>query len=124
MSQRTEEIGPFELAFYENVLEHNPSDTSVIEMLAAIYTESGRIDDGLVMDKRLVELEPKNASAHYNLACSLALKSDNAGALDSLKRAVALGYHDTDWMREDPDLADLQGHPMFEALIHEIKSKR
>ena len=42
-------------------------------MLGGLYTKQGRIADGLKMDRKLVRLRPDNATAHYNLACSLAL---------------------------------------------------
>ena len=63
----------FDVRFFESVLRHNRSDAEVIEILGSLYTRLGRIADGLKMDRRLVKLQPDNATAHYNLACSLAL---------------------------------------------------
>jgi tetratricopeptide (TPR) repeat protein len=107
----------FEISFFESVLRRNPRDTGVIERLGGLYTKDGRIDEGLRMDRRLVRLMPDNATAHYNLACSLALKKRKADALRSLERAVELGYKDHDWMTQDPDLDGLKGHPAFKALV-------
>ena len=59
----------------------------VIEILGGLYTRQGRIADGLKMDRKLVRLEPDNPTAHYNLACSLALTSDSDGALTALEEA-------------------------------------
>ena len=42
------------------------------------------------MDRRLVRLLPSNPTAHYNLACSLALVKQKAAALRSLQEAVKL----------------------------------
>lgn len=107
----------FEIEFFEAVLRRDPGYVEVIEILGGLYTKNGRVRDGLRMDRRLVRLRPDNPTAHYNLACSLALTRRAAAALRSLERAVALGYRDFTWMREDPDLEILQAHPKFRALL-------
>ena len=93
----------------------------MIEILGGLYTRSGRIAAGLRMDRRLVRLQPANATARYNLACSLALSKRRGDALAELKRAVQLGYGDADWMRRDPDLANLRNHPEFVALLSRLR---
>jgi hypothetical protein len=75
------------------------------------------------MDRRLVKLEPKNATAHYNLACSLALSKRRADALRSLRQAVSLGYEDYDWMSQDPDLEGLKTAPEFKLLLKKLQPK-
>ncbi len=111
----------FEMRFFESVLSHDPSYSDVVEILGSLYTKHGRIADGLKMDRRLVKLQPRNATAHYNLACSLALSKRKSDALRSLLLAVALGYSDLDWMQQDPDLDDLKSHPAFLALLEQLK---
>ena len=107
----------FEIGFYESILRREPRYTEVIELLGGLYTKTGRIADGLKMDRKLVRLMPMNATAHYNLACSLALSKRPSEALRSLRRAVDLGYADIDWMVQDPDLEELKEHPSFQALL-------
>lgn len=111
----------FEIAFYESVLKRNRDYTVVIEILGSLYTQQGRIADGLRMDRRLVRLQPANPTAHYNLACSLALSKRKAAAVSVLKQAVDLGYDDVDWLQQDPDLEPLKNHPGFEALMLQLK---
>jgi tetratricopeptide (TPR) repeat protein len=89
--------------------------------LGGLYTKAGRIADGLKMDRKLVRLEPKNATAHYNLACSLALCKKRPDALRSLRKAVSLGYDDLDWMEQDPDLETLKTDPEFRKLLGQLK---
>jgi Flp pilus assembly protein TadD len=117
MPKKIEADATFETGFFESILRHNPSDTAVLELLGGLYTRQGRIADGLRVDRRLVRLQPDNATAHYNLACSLALMKRTAAALRTLRRAVALGYHDLEFMAEDPDLASLRKHPEFRRLL-------
>jgi Tfp pilus assembly protein PilF len=107
----------FEIGFFESILRRDPKYTEVIEILGGLYTKTGRIADGLKMDRKLVRLMPKNATAHYNLACSLALSHRPADALKSLRQAVELGYDDVDWMLQDPDLEELKKHPQFQEIL-------
>ena len=111
----------FEIGFFESVLRRNPRYGSVIEILAGLYTKTGRIADGLRMDRKLVRLQPANPTAHYNLACSLALTKHNIAALRALRQAVELGYSDFDWMQQDPDLDALKHQPEFVALLEQLK---
>ena len=111
----------FEMAFFESVLRRSPDYTEVVEILGGLYTKHGRIADGLRMDRKLVKLLPQNATAHYNLACSLALSKRKRDALRSLRQAVELGYRDFDWMQQDPDLDGLKEHPGFNVLLAELK---
>ncbi len=113
----------FEITFYEGILKKAPKFVEVIELLGGLYTSTGRIDDGLKMDRKLVRLRPDNPVVHYNLACSLTLKRRLRDALNALTKAVELGYRDVKWMREDPDLENLRGHPAFQRLLEDLQGK-
>ena len=111
----------FEIRFFESVLRRAPHYAQVVELLGGLYTRQGRIAEGLKMDRKLVKLQPQNATAHYNLACSLALSKRKSDALRELQQAVKLGYRDFDWMQQDPDLEALKHHPEFQSLLHTLK---
>jgi tetratricopeptide (TPR) repeat protein len=110
----------FEIRFFESILKRNPRYADVIELLGELYTRNGRISDGLRMDRRLVRLKPDNPTAYYNLACSLALKERKAEAMETLHKAISLGYSDYDWLMQDPDLDGLKSYPGFRKLLAEI----
>lgn len=111
----------YEIAFYEGVLRRCPDYVEVVELLGGLYTKTGRIAAGLRMDRKLVRLQPENPTAHYNLACSLALSQKRGDALRALHLAITLGYDDRDWMEQDPDLESLKGDPEFELLLGKLK---
>lgn len=113
----------FETGFYESVYRRDPSYPDVIELLGGLYTQQGRIAEGLKMDRRMVRLQPDNATAYYNLACSLALLKRRAEALRALRRAIALGYGDHRWMAEDSDLASLHGLAGFQVILNGLKAQ-
>lgn len=114
----------FDIAFYESVLRRDSSYVDVIELLGGLYTKTGRIADGLKMDRKLVRLQPDNATAHYNLACSLALSKRLADAMKSLRRAIELGYDDHEWMANDPDLEPLRANQEFQDMLKLLRSLR
>ncbi|MGH7997123.1 MAG: TPR end-of-group domain-containing protein [Opitutaceae bacterium] len=121
MAKEKQHDPAFEIGFFESVLKRDARYADVIEILGGLYTKTGRIADGLRMDRRLVRLQPRNATARYNLACSLALCRRKTEALGSLREAVELGYRDFAWMSQDPDLDVLKGHPGFHSLLEQLK---
>jgi len=110
----------FDIKFFESIHRRDPRYADVIEILGGLYTKTGRVTDGLRMDRKLVRLQPDNATAHYNLACSLALVKRRADALRALERAIALGYDDAEWMQQDPDLEGLKESPAFKKLLAQL----
>jgi tetratricopeptide (TPR) repeat protein len=111
----------FDVGFFESVLRHDAQCVEAIEILGGLYTKLGRIADGLKMDRKLVRLQPSNPTAHYNLACSLALSKRNSDALRSLRQAIGLGYRDFEWMSHDPDLQGLKKIPAFGVIVDQLK---
>ena len=111
----------FELSFFEDLHKRLPRDLKVASMLAHLYTETGQVDQGLRMDRKLVRLNPKDPTVHYNLACSLALKTRKAEALKSLRTAITFGYDDYIWMCNDPDLTNLQSYQGFKKLCDDLE---
>ncbi len=106
-----------EIAFFEKVVENNPSYLQALMSLAESYTAKGRYEKGLEMDKRLAKLRPKDPLIHYNLACSFALTGQKENALRSLQHAVELGYRDFAYLKKDPDLKSLHEDPVFKELF-------
>lgn len=112
----------FEIAFCESIVRREPDFVEALSMLANLYTDAGRIDEGLELDQRIVELHPENPISHYNLACSLALSDRNHEALDALRKALKNGYQDLRWLMQDTDLKSLHPLPEFQALLAEFKN--
>ena len=123
MARQPKHDPAFDIAFFEAIHTRVPSYVDVIELLGGLYTKTGRISDGLRMDRKLVRLQPDNATAHYNLACSLALCKRRPDALRALRKAITLGYSDREWMLKDPDLACLKDDPNFKKLLGQLTTK-
>jgi len=98
-------------------LRHHPGDLTRLVELGALLTRVGRYEDGLRVDRELVGRAPEDPTAHYNLACSLALLGQTTEALDSLERAVELGYDDAAHLLADDDLRSLRDEERFGRIV-------
>lgn len=107
----------FMAEFLEVARRQHPEDLETLAELGHVYTRLGRYAEGLDVDRLLVQLVPDNATAHYNLACSLALCGEAPRAILSLEAAVRLGYDDAAHLAADEDLRSLRDEPRFRALL-------
>jgi tetratricopeptide (TPR) repeat protein len=107
----------FQLAFLESALASAPENLDVLFELGELYTQMGRIEEGLEVDRKLVKILPDNPTVHYNLACSLALAGEKRKALKALETAFKRGFTDFNMLLEDDDLESLREEPDFRALL-------
>lgn len=119
---KSDEQDLIEVGFLESVLKRAPDDVTVLRALADLYTHVGRYEDGLYLDLRLGELCPDDPMVWYNLGCSYALVRRPNDALESLAKAVGLGYSDGEWMKKDQDLASLHDDPGFQRILASIST--
>ncbi len=115
--RRAKEELDFEIEFFEKVLSINPQNVEALRALGTAYTARGSYEEGLSVDLRLVRLRPQDPLVHYNLACSYSLLEQTEQAIASLRRALDLGYEDIEYMRRDPDLANVREDPRFRQLL-------
>lgn len=102
-----------ELRFLEAVSSRSPDHVRVLQALGDLYTQTGRIREGLDVDLHLSRLVPLDGAVWYNLACSYALTGSIDEAFAALEKAVLTGYDDFEWMQEDGDLEPLHSDPRF-----------
>ena len=76
-----------------------------------------RYEQALGAFDETIRLDPADALAHYNRACSYSLLGMRDEALRDLRRAIELDGTLRQTARTDDDLADLQGHPAFDELV-------
>lgn len=67
--------------------------------------------------ERVIEAQPRNAQAHYNLACALAQQELPDHALSSLETAIAWGFSDFHHMAGDPDLEPVHDDRRFRVIL-------
>jgi tetratricopeptide (TPR) repeat protein len=113
----------FELEFFAGILSRLPDYVDVLRIMGNLLTLKRRYAEGLQIDKRLVQLRPNDALAHYNLACSYALLKRPDLCLKTLRRAVELGYRDFHYMKEDRDLDSIRHDPRYRQLVREYDGR-
>ena len=87
-------------------------DDEIVEAYRAADLETAR-----TLLEELLEIEPQNAIASYNLACLYALGDEQDKALHMLQQAVDLGFSELSYARHDPDLTSLRDHERFKKLV-------
>ena len=106
-----------EIALYEAQLKKTPEDARVRVLLAGNYAFQGRFDDAKREVDLAMALRPDDTMILYNIACTLCEMDQPQDAMHALKKAWDAGYRNPAWIRQDPDLAKLHGHPEFERLF-------
>jgi tetratricopeptide (TPR) repeat protein len=112
------------ISFMEGIVKRDPRYVEALQILGDHYTQRGRYDHSLKVDKRLSRLEPQNPLVFYNLACSYSLNSELDLAAIALERALSLGYRDFKWLARDPDLRRLRQHPLFRNIENKIRKMK
>lgn len=107
----------FCLEFCGKIIEKRPHQIEALTSVATCLTELGFYADGLKVDEILASLNPKDATVQYNLACSHALNKNKDAAIESLDKAIDLGYADHSHMQFDKDLANIRHDPRFLPLV-------
>lgn len=107
----------FDIDFFERLLARNGDSLEVLRLLAELVSKKGLVNRAVELDAKVVGLLPDDSLARYNLACSLARAGRPDEAIDSLSRAILLGYDDLAHIDVDPDLDSLRDFPEFRALL-------
>jgi adenylate cyclase len=100
-------------------MEFEPENARLHYMAAGAHMRLGDIDAGRREIETALRLRPDDFVTLYNAACFHSLAGDAERALDLLERAIP-GGGNRDWMANDPDLANLRGHPRFEAVLEQL----
>ena len=121
MTRRETRELDLKIEFMEGIVRRDPDYVEALQLLGDHYTQRGRFQLGLNVDKRLSRLEPANPLVYYNLACSYSLIGQVDLAAAALDKAISLGYRDFNWLAKDPDLRKLRKDPLFRGIEDKIR---
>ncbi|MBT8144193.1 MAG: tetratricopeptide repeat protein, partial [Gammaproteobacteria bacterium] len=96
-------------------LKMNPDDVRALYLMSGPLADLGRLQEGEQALLRAMAIDPTDSAVLYNAACFYARIGDQDRAIELLE-SVRLPEMAADWVRNDPDLALLRGHPRFDAL--------
>ena len=98
----------------------------------------GNVAAGLILGPLLIAfadplglnwgIRPAEPTFHYNLACSQSLLGEVSEALESLRRAIDLGYRNLEYMQTDADLENVRRDERYRLvvrrLVRQLKGQR
>lgn len=109
------------VAAFEQALRVDPSNATIQANLesarknmAVVQEREARIAEA----RKQVEAKPKDPRAAYGLARVYASFDRKEPAFEWLARALALGFDDLDFVRNDPVLSGLRADPRFQRLLN------
>jgi serine/threonine protein kinase/tetratricopeptide (TPR) repeat protein len=100
----------------------NPGDSRALQYGALGHFHLGDIQQAKEWIDRAAEVDPDEISALYNIACLTSLIGNPDRALDLLDRAIDLGWSRPEWLKNDPDLANVRAHPGYPALLARLNA--
>ncbi|MBC8244907.1 MAG: hypothetical protein H8E20_10980 [Verrucomicrobia bacterium] len=112
-----------EISFLEGLTQRDPQYVEALQLLGDNYTRRDRFRDGLTVDEHLAKLLPDDSMVFYNLACSYSLTDRIDESITALNKAVHLGYKDSRWMDEDPDLNNVRTDPRYKRIRRQLEVK-
>ncbi|HXR10386.1 MAG TPA: tetratricopeptide repeat protein, partial [Candidatus Acidoferrales bacterium] len=99
-------------------LERVPEDVRARILLATSLAYSGQdADEAIRHLKTAVALRPNDPNTLYNAACTYGVLGRKPEALETVKKAFAAGYGNTNWAANDSDLDCLHDEPEFRKLV-------
>jgi tetratricopeptide (TPR) repeat protein len=76
--------------YYLKALSLNEELLSALGNLAVLYTDTGRTEEAVELTRRMVEINPNNADAHFSLGYIYRYAGMNNDALREMEKAVTL----------------------------------
>lgn len=113
----------FELEFFGHILNRHAEFFEALRVHASNLAQKKRYNESLLMERRIIQIRPSDALAHYNLACSYALLEQPELAIPTLRKALELGYRDFRYIHQDHDLDSVRKDPRFRKLIREFEKR-
>ena len=109
-----------EINFLKGLVNRDYEYIEALQLLGDDYTKRGKFRDGLKIDEQLAKLLPEDSMVFYNLACSYSLTNAINESIVALKKAVILGYSDSDWMDRDPDLNNVRSDNRYNSIRQKL----
>lgn len=113
---------PVAVEVVERQLKWHPDDIRALHLGAGSLILLGQVERAERWLQRALEIDPNDSIVLYNVACNYATLGKIEQSLDYLERAIEKGTASPEWMRNDEDLANLHGHPRYEALLAEVSN--
>lgn len=110
-TERTARIG---LERAERLMLDAPDNPRLYYLGAGCCKTLGDVEKGKQLAKHALDLNPKDVSTRYNVACFFTQIGDIDRALDCLEEGSIISRS---WIENDSDMDPLRDHPRFKAIL-------
>jgi tetratricopeptide (TPR) repeat protein len=100
----------------------SPNDTRLLGELASFYASIGQGAKSLVFLRKVLALSPDDPNVTYRAGETYEILGQREKAIPLIARALARGYHITEFQRS-PELAALRGDPAFQLALNRAKQE-
>ena len=107
------------LQVYAKYLSKHPDDARGHMYYAVDLAQVNEKEKAKVEAAKALELSPSDPLMLYNAACFYSQMNEKKLGLDSLRKAIDLGFGEMEWLRRDSDFDNLRTEPEFEKLLKE-----
>jgi adenylate cyclase len=97
-------------------LEDYPNNQRAYYLGTSALAMVGENELAIKWAERAYQIAPDDVATRYNLACFYAVFGDHEKALDFLENSIT----SRSWIKNDPDLESLHGHPRFQAVLDSL----
>jgi len=98
-------------------LARHPDDARSHNYYAMELVRVGRIEDAKAEAAKAVDLSPDDPLMMYNTACFYSRLEEKQKAIEMLKKSIATGLEDYDWIKTDPDFDNIRNEPEYIELM-------
>jgi eukaryotic-like serine/threonine-protein kinase len=100
----------------------SPNDSQLAVLLAGFYADSGQGERSPVLIRKALALSPDDPKIAYRAGETYEILGQRAKAIPLIARALAQGYHVTEFQRS-PELAALRSDPAFQSALNKARSE-
>jgi tetratricopeptide (TPR) repeat protein len=105
------------LKFYPPYLSQYPDDARGHMFNAVLLAQVGKTKEAKEAGAKALNLSPDDPNMMYNASCFYARLGDTNLALETLKKAINLGYQHYEWIQRDTDLDSIRNEPEYIELM-------
>ena len=116
-SEKHKEILKTVMEVLPQYLARHPDDARSHNYYAVELVQVGRIEEAKAEAAKAIELSPGDPLMMYNSACFYSRLGEKQLAIEMLKKSIAAGLEDYDWIKTDPDFDNIRNESGYIELM-------